>query len=397
MSTSAILALADQCLLKNVNRIPLSFVKGEGLKLWDPEGRVYWDFIGGIAVCAFGHAPPFMAEVLHKQAQELVHVSNLFYNEPMVRLAAKLTEASGLARAFFANSGAEANETAFKMARKYGKDKYGEGRYKIVSAHNSFHGRTLGAVSLTGQPSVQAGFAPLVPGTLFVPFGDIKALDEALDETVAGVILEPIQGEGGVTLPPEGYFPRVKALCQERGALLIFDEVQTGLGRTGTDFAFRHFGATPDIMTLGKALGSGYPVGACLATEEAAAALGPGTHSTTVGGAPLGMAVALELVARILEPAFLQRVASVGDYFKKGLLTLPKSYPALVEGVRGLGLLLGLNLKIPAAPLTVLLRERGFLVNATAGTVLRFVPPLTVTEKEIDLLLEALSAVLASQ
>jgi predicted acetylornithine/succinylornithine family transaminase len=396
LSTHETIERADKCLLNNVTRIPISFVRGEGTRLYDAEGREYLDFVAGIATCAFGHAPKFMAELLKEQAGTLVHVSNLFYNEPMVRLAELLTKASGLSRAFFSNSGAEANEAAFKMARKHGFDQDGPKRTTVVSALNSFHGRTMGAISLTGQENLHKGFHPMVPGIVFVPYGDVSALDKAIDDTVAGVILEPIQGEGGVALPPEGYLRKAGELARSRGALLILDEVQTGLGRTGRDFAFRHFEAKPDILTLGKALGSGYPVAATLAAEAPAKALSPGTHSTTLGGAPLAMAVALELASRILDPGFLTEVERKGGYFRERLLSLKKEFPSLVDEVRGLGLLLGLNLTVPAGPYTLALRERGFLVNATATTVLRLVPPLTVLDSEIDLLIDALRDALSS-
>jgi predicted acetylornithine/succinylornithine family transaminase len=394
LAESEIIEKGKKYLLANVNRIPLAFVRGEGTRLYDASGKMYLDFIAGIATCAFGHAPAFMAEALKRQAESLVHVSNLFYNEPMVRLAELLTNASGLPRAFFANSGAEANECAFKMARKHGFDSDGQKRVNIISSLNSFHGRTMGAISLTGQENLHTGFHPLVPGIIFVPYGDLQAMDKAIDDTVAGVILEPIQGEGGVALPPPGYLPGVKKLCRERGALLILDEVQTGLGRTGKDFAFRHFDVEPDILTLGKALGSGYPVACTLSSEEASLALGPGSHSTTIGGAPLAMAVALELSSRLLDPGFLKGVAERGQYFKERLTSLKKDFPELIADARGLGLMLGLELTAPAAPYTLSLREQGFLVNSTATKVLRLVPPLTVTEEEIDLLVAALQKIL---
>ncbi|MDR2613472.1 MAG: acetylornithine/succinylornithine family transaminase [Deltaproteobacteria bacterium] len=397
LSTAEIISLCDRHLLRNVGRLPLAFTRGKGLKLWDAEGKVYLDFVAGIATCAFGHAPDFMAETLARQARVLVHVSNLFYTEPMARLAEFLTRASGLDRVFFSNSGAEANEAALKMARKHGSDKSDGRRIRIVSARNSFHGRTMGAISITGQENLHAGFHPLLPGVTFVPFGDLAELDRAVDETVCCVFLEPIQGEGGVEPAPPGYLARAAEIARSRGALLVLDEVQTGLGRTGTDFAFRHFGVRPDILTLGKALGCGYPVAATLSTDSAGEALGPGSHSTTLGGAPLATALALELVTRILEPSFLARVSETGSYFLGRLQELAAKHPDAVQEARGLGLMLGLKLRIPAAPIAQKLVERGFIVNATAGTVLRFVPPLIVTPAEIDLLVDALSAILAAE
>ncbi|MDR2353644.1 MAG: aminotransferase class III-fold pyridoxal phosphate-dependent enzyme, partial [Deltaproteobacteria bacterium] len=274
-------------------------------------------------------------------------------------------------------------------------DRHGKNRYKIISAQNSFHGRTFGAISVTGQPNLQKGFEPLVPGIIFVPFGDLAALDKVLDDSIAGVILEPIQGEGGVRLPPEKYLHQAATLIRERGAVLILDEIQSGLGRTGKDFAFRHFDVEPDILTLGKALGCGYPIAATLAKEEPASALGPGTHSTTLGGAPLAMTLALELTQRILDPDFLDRVTQKGLYFQENLSRLKERFPKIVAQIRGLGLFLALELTIPAAPVMVSLREKGFLVNITNVNTLRLVPPLIVSHEEIDLLDKALRETLA--
>ncbi|MDR1871509.1 MAG: acetylornithine/succinylornithine family transaminase [Deltaproteobacteria bacterium] len=389
-SSKEIIALADQYLLGNVSRVPLVLVKGQGSKVWDAEGREYLDFIAGVATCAFGHSPAFMADILAEQARKLVHVSNIFYNEPQVLLAERLVKASGLSKAFFSNSGAEANEAALKMARKYSHDRYGAGRHVIVSALDSFHGRTMGAISATGQTRFHQGFEPMLPGFKFVRFGDVAALKEALTPDVCAVLLEPIQGEGGVNIPPADYFSETAKLCQSKDILLILDEVQTGLGRTGQDFAFRHFNVKPDILTLGKALGSGYPVGATLSAAEPSKALSPGTHSSTVGGAPLAMTISLELVNRILEPSFLAEVAQKGVFFKKSLEDLKAARPKDILDVRGLGLILGLSLNRPSGPVVAALRDLGFLVNAASPTILRFVPPLTVTNDEISQLTQGL-------
>jgi predicted acetylornithine/succinylornithine family transaminase len=394
LSSQEIIALADQCLLGNVGRAPLVLTRGKGIFVWDAEGRQYYDFIAGIAVCALGHCPDFEPELLARQAKTLIHVSNLFYNEPMVLLADLLTKATGLSKAFFSNSGAEANEAAIKMARKSSYDRHGSGRHVIVSALNSFHGRTMGAISATGQPRFHLGFEPILPGFKFVPFGDFAALETAVTPDVCAVLLEPIQGEGGVNCPPPDYLRRTADLCAAKGVLLIFDEVQTGLGRTGEDFAFRHYGVKPDILTLGKALGAGYPIGATLSAEEPSKALTPGTHSTTLGGAPLAMALGLELCRRILDPEFLATTRKRGEYFKTRLLGLRAERPQDVREVRGLGLLLGLALQRPAAPVVAALRELGFLVNAATVDVLRFAPPLNVTEEEIDALTKALATAL---
>ncbi|MDR3203647.1 MAG: aspartate aminotransferase family protein [Deltaproteobacteria bacterium] len=394
LSNQEIISLGREYLFNNVNRLPLALVKGQGLKVWDADGRQYLDFVAGIATCAFGHCPDLAIEALNKQAHELWHVSNLYWNEPMVKLAKFLVQASGLDKAFFCNSGAEANEAAIKMARKHGLDNFGPERYIIVCALNSFHGRTMGAITATGQLKLQQGFGPMVPGFRHVPFGNIKAIDEEVNKSVCAVLLEPVQGEGGVVNPPDGYLKQVEEICHARGALLILDEIQTGLGRTGRDFAFKHFGLNPDAITIGKALGSGYPIGALLAAKGPAAALSPGTHSTTVGGAPLAMALSLALTQKILEPSFLARVEKVGQYFVNELNLLKTKRPDQIEQIRGLGLMLGLSLSQNSAPVAENLLNKGFLVNATAGTVLRFVPPLTVTEADIDSLIKAIDQAL---
>jgi predicted acetylornithine/succinylornithine family transaminase len=373
----------------------LALVKGEGTKVWDADGKEYLDFVSGIAVCAFGHAPDFANRALARQAETLWHVSNLYWNEPMVTLAALLTSATGLSKAFFCNSGAEANEAAIKMARKHSFDRHGPGRHGIVTALGSFHGRTMGAISATGQANLHEGFQPMLEGFTFVPFGDFDALSAAVTDKVCAVMLEPIQGEGGIKVPPADYLKKVEGLCRQKDVLLILDEIQTGLGRTGQDFAFRHFGAKPDLITLGKALGCGFPVGALVSAEAPSGALVPGSHSTTLGGAPLAMALSLELTTRILDPGFLASVREKGEAFLKGLNLLVAKRPGLALEARGRGLLLGLSLSEPAGPVADDLRDKGFLVNATASTVLRFVPPLNVSLSEMDLLLAALDKSLA--
>ena len=397
LSTSEIIALGQKRLLQNVGRAPLALVKGQGTKVWDAEGREYLDFVAGIATCAFGHCPPFAVEALSRQAKELWHVSNLYWNEPMVKLAEALTLASGLDRAFFCNSGAEANEAAIKMARKYSYDRHGPGRHAIICAENSFHGRTMATVSASGQPRLHEGFQPMLPTFEFVPFGDVGALSAKMEGgAYAAVMLEPVQGEGGVLPAPPGYLKAAFELCRSKGALLICDEIQCGLGRTGEKFASIGMGVLPDIMTLGKALGCGYPIGALLAKEEPAGALTPGTHSTTVGGAPLAMALALELTERIFDQSFLGDVQAKSGRLFKGLSALKEKYPSLVAESRGAGLMAALVLTKPAAPLAASLQGLGILVNVTAGTAVRLVPPLTVEPAEIDRLLAALDQAMAA-
>jgi len=397
MTNREIIELAQKHLMRNVGRYDLAFVRGWGMKLWDADGREYLDFLGGIAVCALGHAPEAVARVLADQSTRLTHISNYFYNEPMVRLAARLAEGSSLPRVFFGNSGAEANEAALKLARKYAFDRHGPGRYGFITALGSFHGRTFGTISATGQDKVKTGFEPLLPGFTHVPFGDFEALARAMTPEICAVMLEPIQGEGGVVTPPPDYLPRVARLCEEKDVLLILDEVQTGLGRTGRAFAFQHYDFQPHIMTLAKALGGGVPVGAMLAREEVAAHFTPGSHSTTLGGAPLAMSVGLVMVETILSPDFLERVDRVGRHFHEGLRRLAEELPRLIREVRGQGLILGLELTVPAGPVVEAMHAKGFVINAATPRVLRFVPPLIVTEAEIDLMLPALKETLESQ
>lgn len=391
MSTKEILEMAQKHLFGNVGRYELALVRGQGMKVWDAEGREYLDFLAGVAVCALGHAPESVVKAISEQAAKLIHVSNLYYTEPLVRLAALLTSASGLDKAFFCNSGAEANEAAIKMARKYSHDLYGPGRFGIITAEGSFHGRTLGAVSATGQAKVKEGFEPLLPGFTHVPYGDVEAIRAAVTPETCAVMLEPVLGEGGILVPPPDYFPQVAELCAEKKLLLVLDEIQTGLGRTGKPFAFQHYGIKPHIISLAKALGGGVASGAMLAVDEVAEHLTPGSHSTTVGGAPLAMVVGLTMVETILADDFMANVVATGQYFRDRLENLTKELsPGLARSVRGQGLLLGLELSRPSGPVAAEMIKRGFLINATAGTVLRFAPPLIVAPAEVDLLIPAL-------
>jgi acetylornithine/N-succinyldiaminopimelate aminotransferase len=371
-------------------RHDLVLVRGSGCRLWDVEGREYLDFVGGIAVCSLGHCPDYLAEVLYRQARRLVHVSNLYYTEPQVRLAELLTGSSFADKIFFCNSGAEANEAAIKLARKYSRDRHGAGRYGIITMKGSFHGRTMATLSATGQEKVHHGFEPLVDGFRYVEFDNVEAVAAAVDDTVCAVLVEPIQGEGGVRIPGPDYLARLRRLCSERDLLLIYDEVQVGMGRTGALFAYQHEGVAPDIMTLAKALGNGLPIGAMLTTNQVGEAFTPGSHATTFGGTPLVTAVAVEALKRINDPAFLERVRTVGTYFTERLQTLQARYPRLVREVRGRGLIVGMELAVPGKDVVRRCQELGFLINCTVDTVLRFVPPLVVSEAEIDRLLQAL-------
>ncbi len=387
------MSLADKYMFKTYARFPLTLVRGDGCRVWDEDGKEYLDFVGGIAVCALGHSSPIVSKALEHQSKELVHVSNLYYTRPQTELARLLVENSFADRVFFCNSGAEANEAAIKLARRYANEKFGPQRHLIISMEDSFHGRTMATLSATGQEKIKAGYNPLLEGFTFVPFNDLESLDRALDESVCAVMLEPIQGEGGVVVPDAGYLKGVKALCQDREALLVFDEVQVGMGRTGKLFAHEHYGITPDIMTLAKALGNGLPIGAMLAIEELSNAFGAGSHATTFGGTPLVTAVSKAVVTSLLEDGWIDHCRVVGDYFKGRLEELAKKYDFIKE-VRGQGLILGVEMMRPGAAVVKAMMEKGFLINCTQEKVLRFIPPLIVEKEEIDLLVETLENVL---
>ncbi len=385
--------MADKYLFPTYKRPPFALVKGEGCRVWDESGKEYLDFVGGIAVCALGHSSPIVTKALEEQSRTLVHVSNLYYTRPQAELAKLLVEHSFADRVFFCNSGAEANEAAIKIARRYTKEKFGPGKYTIISMQGSFHGRTMATLSATGQSKVQVGYDPLLPGFKFVPYNDLASLKAAVDDTVCAVMLEPIQGEGGIVVPHPDYLKGVKEICRENGALLIFDEIQTGMGRTGRLFAYEHFGVSPDIMSLAKALGNGLPIGAMLSTEALSSAFGPGSHASTFGGTPLVTAVAKAVVTSLLNDGWLDHCRNMGTYFRAKLEEMKKRH-ACIKEVRGLGLIIGVELDRPGAPVLEACVQRGFLFNCAQEKVLRFVPPLVVTKKEIDQLMEALDSVL---
>ncbi len=383
------MSLADRYMFQTYGRFPITLVRGEGCRVWDEEGREYIDFVGGIAVCSLGHSSPLVTRVLKEQSETLVHVSNLYYTRPQVDLARLLVENSFADRVFFCNSGAEANEAAIKLARRYSNEKFGKGRNTIISMDNSFHGRTMATLSATGQSKIQTGYTPLLEGFQFVPFNDINSLDKALDDSVCAVLLEPIQGEGGVVCPDPLYLKKVRDLCKERDTLLIFDEVQVGMGRTGKLFAHEHYSVLPDIMTMAKALGNGLPIGAMLATEKLAGAFGPGSHATTFGGTPLVTAVSHAVLKSILGDGHLEHCRDMGDYLKKGLESLSEKH-GLIKEVRGLGLILGVELDRPGGSVVDACLEQGLLINCAHENVLRFLPPLIVGKEEIDSLVETL-------
>jgi len=385
---------SDACIMKTYGRFPLVPVRGQGCRLWDADGKEYLDFLGGIAVNNLGHCHPRVVAALQRQAAELIHCSNLYQIPQQIELAELLCEHSFADKAFFCNSGAEANEAAIKLARKYSRDTYGVQRYEIITATESFHGRTMATVSATGQEKVQRFFDPLLHGFSHVPFNDAAALEAAVTPATCAVMLEPIQGEGGVNIPTVEYFREVRRICHQNNLLLIFDEVQVGMGRTGKLFAYEHFNCAPDIMTLAKALAGGAPIGAMLARNDVAAAFSPGTHGSTFGGNPLVCAAALATIRTILEENLLAHTMEMGAFLLAELGTLAKQYP-FVTGVRGIGLMIGMSLTIPAADIVKKGHERGVLLNVVHDTVLRFVPPLIVTQQDVRQMITILDGILA--
>ena len=393
MNTRTALDLTEQYLMTTYRRAPVAFAHGQGLRLTDLEGRQYLDFIAGIAVSVLGHNHPALTAAIQAQAARLLHVSNLYLVPEQARLAQWLVKHSTCTRAFFCNSGAEANEAAIKLARKYWRAK-GASRYEIIVARGSFHGRTLAALAATAQPKYQQDFQPLPPGFVTVPFNDIQALRSAITADTAAVMLEVVQGEGGYHFAAPEYLTGVRALCDERGLLLILDEIQTGLGRTGRWFAYEHFDITPDIVTLAKGLGGGVPIGALLATE-AAAAFVPGDHGSTFGGNPLACTAAFAVLETIEREHLLANAAEVGAYLLISLQGLAARHPVITD-VRGLGLMLAVDLTIEAADVVEACRERGLLVNAVQPETLRLAPPLIVSTAEVDEAVRILDVALAS-
>lgn len=394
MNNQTIIETGQQYVMNTYGRIPIALVKGSGCKVWDADGHEYLDFLAGIAVNALGHCPPAVAEAVANQAKTLIHCSNLYWIEPQVQVAELLVEHSCAEKVFFCNSGAEANEAAIKLARKYAWKKYGPGKNEIITAANSFHGRTLAAITATGQPKYQQGFAPLVPGFNYVPYNDLAALEAAITPATCAIMLEPIQGEGGINVPDAGYFPGVRSLCDKHGLLLILDEIQTGVGRTGKLFGYEHFGVEPDIFTLAKGLGGGVPIGAMAAKAEAAAAFQPGDHASTFGGNPLACAAAKATLETILQEKILDNAAAVGEYLAKRLAEAGSKFSFFKE-VRGKGLIVGMELAIPGQEIVRKCQAKGLLINCTNNTVLRFVPPLNINNEHVDAALAILEGVLA--
>jgi predicted acetylornithine/succinylornithine family transaminase len=395
LSLDELRALDAEHGMQTYGRLPVAFVRGEGTLLYDSDGRRYLDFLSGLAVTSLGHAHPAVADALADQARTLLHVSNLYFNELQPQLAARLDGLlGGGGRVFFANSGAEANECAIKLARRHGQTHGGPSRYEILGAYASFHGRTLTTLAATGQPQKHEPFQPLPPGFRHVPFADVDALAGALDERVCAVLLEPLQGEGGVNVAPPGYLAAVRTLCDEREALLIMDEVQTGLARTGRWFGFQHSDVLPDIVTMAKALGNGVPIGACWARHDVATAFRPGDHASTFGGQPLAARAALAVLDVMESEDVPARASKSGTTLRRALEELPD-----VVSVRGEGLLLAAELAsgLESGPVATACLDAGLVLNAVTPTALRFAPSLLVTDAEITEAVEILRGVLAAQ
>lgn len=372
-------------------RTPVTLVRGKGMKVWDDTGKEYLDFVAGIAVTSLGHCHPVLANALTEQAATLIQTSNLYYTVPQLQLAELLVKTSCLDRVFIGNSGAEAVEGAMKLARRYGKLKL-DGAYEIITTHESFHGRTLATTAATGQNKFQEPYTPLPTGFVNVPFNDIEAIKRATTRLTCAVMLEPIQGEGGVNVPDDDYLRKVRAWCDEKGLLLILDEIQTGIGRTGSLYAYQQYGVEPDIMTIAKGLGGGVPIGAFLA-KEAACVFKPGEHGSTFGGNPLICAAGYAVLSYIIDNRIPGHVQKVGSYLYDGLVNLASKYAA-ITGVRGKGLLLAVGLKDEiSADLVLKCMEKGLLVNNVKPDALRLMPPLVVTEKDIRKALDILDKV----
>jgi acetylornithine/N-succinyldiaminopimelate aminotransferase len=383
VDTKQMIDMADKHLMAFTKRQPVALVRGEGSRVWDSDGKEYLDFTGGISVTALGHSHPKVVGTLREQAATLLHVSNIFHIPQQAQLAQLLCEHSFADRVFFSNSGAEANETAIKLARKWAKEHGASDRGDIISMRGGFHGRTLATVTATAQEKYHHGYEPLPGGFKYVAYNDLKALERAIDSRTAAVLVEPIQGEGGIIVPDDGYLPGLRKLCDEAGILLVLDEIQTGMGRTGKLWAYEHSGVAPDIMTLAKALANGVPIGATLATESVASAFTPGSHGSTFGGNPLATAVGVTVFGTLLEDKLPERAGRMGKVILQGVESLRGKYPKAIKEVRGRGLLVGMDMVPPVGDLVTACRERGLLVLTAGDNALRLAPALIVSEKEI--------------
>lgn len=370
-------------------------VEGKGTKVWDERGKEYLDFVGGLAVNSLGHCFTPVVEAATAQLNKLIHTSNLYYTEPQVALARRLVENSAGGKVFFCNSGAEANETAIKLARKYSKQQHGPEKHEIITANHSFHGRTLATITATGQPKFHQGFEPLVPGFRYGVFNDSDSFKEQVNRYTCAIMLEPVQGEGGVHVAEESFLREIKQICQDNNLLLIYDEVQCGMGRTGKLFAYEHYNIPPDIFTLAKSLGGGLPIGAMICSDEAASGFSPGDHASTFGGNPVICAAAAAVMDELLKEGFLDSVVRKGQRLADRLYELKERFPSRVQAVRGKGLIVGLELSVQGKDVQKKAMDEGLLINCIGETVLRFLPPLNVLETEIDQAVEILNGILS--
>lgn len=395
MDKKTIIEETEKYYLPVFGRYQMVMELGQGCRVWDNEGNEYVDAFAGIAVNSLGYNHPVLVKAISEQASKLMHCSNLYYTEIQAKALRMVAEATGMDRIFFANCGAEGNEGAMKLARKYGVSK-APTKYKIISADESFHGRTFDTLAATGHDYYHVGYGPLSPGHVLVPYGDIKALEAQMDDDVCAVLLEPIQGEGGVHVPPDEYLQQVRALCDKHDALLIFDEVQTGVARTGKWFAYMHSGVKPDVLTFAKGIGGGFPVAGFAVPERLAHVFKPGDHGGTFGGNPLACAAVYATLTTIKSEGLVDKVAEKGEYFKNELRKLQEKYPDKVTDVRGCGLMLGMEVAGEAKPIVESCLANNVIVNCTAGNVIRIVPPLIISKEEIDIVVAALDKALAA-
>lgn len=395
MDKKTIIEETEKYYLPVFGRYPMVMELGQGCRVWDNEGNEYVDAFAGIAVNSLGYNHPVLVKAISEQASKLMHCSNLYYTEIQAKALRVVAEATGMDRIFFANCGAEGNEGAMKLARKYGVSK-APTKYKIISADESFHGRTFDTLAATGHDYYHVGYGPLSPGHVLVPYGDIKALEAQMDDDVCAVLLEPIQGEGGVHVPPDEYLQQVRALCDKHDALLIFDEVQTGVARTGKWFAYMHSGVKPDILTFAKGIGGGFPVAGFAVPERLAHVFKPGDHGGTFGGNPLACAAVYATLTTIKSEGLVDKVAEKGEYFKNELRKLQEKYPDKGTDVRGCGLMLGMEVAGEGKPIVESCLANNVIVNCTAGNVIRIVPPLIISREEIDIVVAALDKALAA-
>jgi acetylornithine/N-succinyldiaminopimelate aminotransferase len=396
VDTKQLLDAGGKHLMAFTKRAPVALVRGEGMRVWDSDGKEYLDFTGGIAVTALGHSHPRVVGTIREQATTLLHVSNLFHIPQQTHLAKLLCEHSFADRVFFSNSGAEANEAAIKLARKWAKEHGASDRGDIITMRGGFHGRTLATVTATAQEKYHHGFEPLPGGFKYVPFNDLRALERAMDSHTAGVMVEPIQGEGGVNIPDDGYLPGLRKLCDEAGVCLIFDEIQTGMGRTGRLWGYEHSGVAPDVMTLAKALANGVPIGATLATDDVASAFGPGSHGSTFGGNPFATAVGLTVLTTLLEERLPERAERMGRLLLAELEKMRARRTAAIKTVRGRGCLVGIDLVPPVADVLTACRERGLLVLTAGDNTLRLAPSLVLDEQDVARGVEIIESAVAA-